>query len=90
VASASRSVPFCELAISWSKHNFLYQQDELWLNLEERAISQLRVHLAKGGIIRRMKQVSRSFFCSRYVVGNLVVLGANPLVVDPHWGVDKE
>jgi hypothetical protein len=37
--------------MSWpflGQHNFPYQQDYLWLNLEERALSQLGLRLVSG------------------------------------------
>jgi hypothetical protein len=34
------------------QHNVPYQQDELWLNLEERTMSQLRVCLFENGVIK--------------------------------------
>jgi hypothetical protein len=35
-----------------SQHDVPYQQDELWLNLEERIMSQLRVRLFENSIIK--------------------------------------
>ncbi len=34
------------------QHDVPYQQDELWLNLEERTMSQLRAHLFENSIIK--------------------------------------
>ncbi len=33
------------------QHDVPYQQDELWLNLEERTMSQLQVHLFDNSVI---------------------------------------
>ncbi len=38
-----------------SQHNVPYQQDELWLNLEERTMSQLRVRLFENSLIKGMR-----------------------------------
>ncbi len=34
-----------------SQHNVPYQKDELWLNLEERTMSQLQVHQFENDVI---------------------------------------
>jgi hypothetical protein len=34
------------------QHDVPYQHDELWLNLEERTMSQLRVRLFENGVIK--------------------------------------
>jgi hypothetical protein len=34
------------------QHNVSYQQDELWLNLEERKMSQLRVPLFENSVVK--------------------------------------
>jgi hypothetical protein len=35
-----------------SQHDVPHQQDELWVNLEERTMSQLRVRLFENGVIK--------------------------------------
>ncbi len=37
------------------QHDVPYQQDELWLNLEEGTVSQLRVHLFENSAIKGRK-----------------------------------
>jgi hypothetical protein len=37
------------------QHDVPYQRDELWLNLEERPMSQLRVHLFENGVIKKQE-----------------------------------
>jgi hypothetical protein len=62
------------------QHNVPYQQDELWLNLEEKTMSQLQVRLLENGVINGRKCfIVRVLFKSRNVVHNLVINLTDPL-----------
>ncbi len=51
-----------------------YQQDELWLNLEERTMSQLQVCLFENRVIEgRSGIIVRLLFETRNVIYNLVI-----------------
>jgi hypothetical protein len=44
------------LVVTWpllGQHYFPYHQDKLWLNLEERAVLQLRVHIFERDVIKQ-------------------------------------
>ncbi len=54
------------------QHNVPYQQRELWLNLEERTMSQLRVRLFENSVIKRRRWISVGlFFETRNVIIDL-------------------
>ena len=67
-----------------NQHDFPYHRDETWFYLEERTMFQLRVSLFQVGVIemRGRNCVSMLLFRARYVVGNLVVNGTNPLQIN--------
>ncbi len=74
-----------------SQHDVPYQQDELWLNLEERTMSQLRVHLFENGVIKgRRWIIVRVLFKTRNVVCNLVIDCTDPLWVDVKRQVNQQ
>jgi hypothetical protein len=62
------------------QHNVPYQPDELWLNLEERTMSQLWVHLFENSVIKSRRRINvRLLFEKRNVVSNLVIGCTDPL-----------
>jgi hypothetical protein len=57
-----------------SQHNVPYQQDELWLNLEEKTMSQLWVRLFENGVIEgRRLIIARLLFETKNVLCDLVI-----------------
>ncbi len=63
-----------------SHHNVPYQQDELWLNLKERTMSQLWVRLFEYIVLKGRRLINvRVLFEMRNVVSNLVIGHTDPL-----------
>ncbi len=73
------------------QHDVPYQQDELWLNLEERSTSQFQVHLFENSVIKgRRWIVVRLLFETRNVIHNLVINCTDPLWVDAKRQVNQQ
>ena len=54
---------------------------------------QLRVNLFQGGVIKTRSRISVStmlLFQTRYVVSDLVIVGADPLRINSEWRINQE
>ena len=86
---------FLYLGRTWPllwQHNLPYQQEQLWLKLEERAVIQLWVSLRKQWLIKRWMWVIIEWilFEARNIVSYHVGLCADPLWIDAKWWVDQK
>ncbi len=73
-----------------SQHDVPYQWDELWLNLEERTMSQLWVRLFENSVIKSGRWISVGLlFETRNIISDLVFNCTDPLWIDAKRWVNQ-